>query len=164
MKRIFLIITLLAAFYSCGRTQENRHEEYPNQVGEITFDEKIDDPAFKASDSFANFTKPRYNGEKPAIVNYFKEKYNSQGFEKINGYVTIRFFVNKEGKSGKFRMETMDFDYRETEFDKKFTNKILQLTKELKDWKPLQYEEVYYSYYSYLNFKIINGEIKEITP
>lgn len=163
-RQLLLLIALLTTLYSCGQNQEKGQNKYSNHVGEIAFDENIDDPDFKVADTLAIFTKPRYEGDKPAIVNHFKEKYNSDGFEKINGYVTIRFYVNKEGEAGKFRIQTMNFEYQPIEFDKKFCDQILKLTKELNGWKPIQYEGKTYGYYCYLSFKIVNGEIKEIMP
>ena len=166
MNRTLLLIltTLLTTLCACGQTQEVKDDKYSNQVGEIVFDEKMDDPAFKVADTLEIFAKPRYEGEKPTIVRYFTENYKNGGFEKVNGYVIIRFYVNDEGKAGKFRMQTMDFDYQPVEFDKKFCDQILQHTKNFNGWNQIQYEGKSYGYYCYLSFKIVNGEIKEIMP
>lgn len=164
MIRILLLTTLLTTFYSCKQTQEIKHHKYSNQVGEIAFVEKIDDPAFKVADTLAIFAKPRYIGEKPAIVNHFKEEYKSVGFAKVNGYIIIRLYVNNEGKAGLFRVQAMDFEYQPIEFDEKLCDKILQLTKELNGWKAIQYEGKSYGYYCYLSFKIVNAEITAIMP
>lgn len=135
---------------------------YSNQVGEIAFDEKLDDPAFKNSDTLILFLKLSYKGEKPAIINHFKEKYKSDGLEGSNGYVIIRFLINEEGKAGRFRTESMDFGYQPKEFEEKLTGQILKITKELNGWKVLEYEGKNYDYYSHLTFKIVNGEINQI--
>jgi len=166
MSRILVLTTILilTTFFSCKQTQEIKPEKYSNQVGEIVFDEKIDDPAFKVADTLPIFAKPRYEGEKPAIIKYFAENYESKGFEKTNGYVTIRLYINNEGMEGKFRMQTMDFEYQPVELNKKFCNHILLLTKNYKGWNAIQYEDKSLGYYCYLSFKIINGEIKEIMP
>lgn len=164
MRRQILITTLLTFLYLMNKAQDNSPQPYSKEVGEIVFDKKIDDPSFNTSDTLILFVKPRIEGEKPAIIKYFKEKYKSKGFENVNGYFTIRFFVNAEGKTGKFRIQTMDFSYQPKEFDQKLSDQILLLTKEFKGWQPRQFKVRKYGYYTYLNFKIINGLIKEITP
>lgn len=163
MKPILLITFIFTTLSSC-RSQENFHQEYTDQVGEISFDEKIDDPAFKEPDSLILFFEPIYRGPKPAIVKYFKSNYKVEGFENANGYITIRFFINSNGKAGKFRVQTMDFELKPKEFNPNLCVQLLKLTKGLPGWEPLEFKDKTYGYYSYLNFKIMNGVLKEITP
>lgn len=163
-RAVLLFLLLLLTRYSYGQNQEQWQENYPNHVGEIAFDEKNDEADFKVADTLALFTKPRIEGEKPAIVKYFKERYQSRGFEKVNRYVTIRFYVSKAGKAGKFRMQAMNFDYQATACDEQCCEQILQLTKQFRGWKPIEHEGKAYGYYCYLSFKIVNGTLKELMP
>lgn len=163
MIRILLYFVFIHLFYSC-KAQKTLHDDYSKQVGEIPFDDQKDDFAFKLSDSLILFFEPVIDGEKPTIIKHFKEHYSEKGFEEENGYLTIRFFVNKNGKTGKFRSEEMDFNYKKIQMNDRLCTQILKLTRELKGWQALQINSVMLGYYTYLNFKIVRGEIKEITP
>ena len=135
-----------------------------NDVGEIKFDEQYDNPAFKIPDTSGIFTRPRFKGGKPAIVCYFKEGYINNSVADANGYVTVHFYVNNQGKPGKFRVGTMDFQYHSVKFERSISFQILHLLWDMKGWEPLAYEGKTYGYYCYLNFKIVNGQISSITP
>lgn len=162
MKQLLVMMLFLTTAYSCSNSQEVTSSEYLNHVGEIAFDAILDDPEFKESDTLILFLKPGYKGEKPAIVSHFQEKFKSDGFENASGYITIGFLINDEGKAGRFRIKSMGFNYKPKEFDKKLTDQILQLTKELKAWRILEYNGKRYDYYTHLSFKLVNGEIKQI--
>ena len=142
------------------------HQDSSVPVGMILFDERYDNPAFKTTDTLRlyAFRKPIFNGGKPAIINYFKEHYKSSGDKNANGYVTIKFFVNNDGKAGKFRIQTMDFGYQPAVLPGNVATHLFCLTREMRGWKPIEYQGNGYGYYCYLNFKIIKGEISEITP
>jgi len=135
-----------------------------DDVGDIAFDERYDNGAFKTPDTFKVFVKPRYKGGKPAISAFFKEGYINNNAGDANGYVTVHLFVNNQGKPGKFRLETMDFQYQPVKFDRSVSFQILRLIWEMKGWEPLVYKDKSFGYYCYLNFKIINGQISCITP
>ncbi len=159
---------LLLAIVSCQNTH-NQKSAYPNHVGDIAFDENIDDPNFKIC---LNGRIPQYyefgkslqcKGEKPAIDKHFEIlKLNETTVE--SGYITIRFIVNCEGKTGRYRIEEMNNDYQPISFDKKLVEKILTLTKELSGWIVGGNPEQPVDYYQYLTFKIEEGKLIEIMP
>ena len=72
--------------------------------------------------------------------------------------------MNCEGKTGMFRVQQMDENYKETFFDKRFTNQLLEFTKSLNEWIPKEYLGIKINYYQYLTFKIKDGKISEILP
>lgn len=161
---LFLILPLL---FSCQT--EKVVSKYPAQVGDIQFDEKIDAADFKkclfdlSSFQYYNFDGFQYKGEKLEIEKKL-EKLNLKNDKNSNGYVTIRFVVNCEGKAGMLRVQQMNENYKETTFDKKLIDQLLNLTKSLKDWFPKEYLGIKINYYQYLTFKIENGKISEILP
>ena len=169
MKQVFLILILVTTLCSCGQTQEST-STYPLQVGDIYFDSKLDDPNFKLCDEtrvfqYYNFGKGlQYIGEKIKINEHFMAalKLNEQGNE--SGFLTIRFIVNCEGKTGRFRVEGMDNEYRESEFTDNVTNQLMSLTRKLDGWIIGEYDGKAYDYYQYLTFKIENGLLIEIMP
>lgn len=167
MKRIAFFISLSLLMYSC-QNQGTEHD-YPLHVGDIAFDETIDDPDFficneKRIPQYYAFRSSSYLGEKPVIEKYFQEKYNHEGLENENGYLTIRFIVNCKGKAGRFRMQEMGLDYIEKKFDIKLSDQLFSLTTQIEAWTKNISKGQPYDYYQYLTFKIIDGEIKEILP
>jgi len=161
MNRIFLIPFL--GFLTSGHAQES----YPKAdlaVGEIVFDPTVDDSLFAERAKPVIFTKPTIEGEKAYITAYFKKKWDQKKYAKISGYVTVRFFIHKTGRAGKFRTEMMDLDLQGIPLSKKLSDELIGLTRGLGNWKPLMYEGTSYGYYTWLSLKIVKGEIKEILP
>lgn len=157
-------------FCSTSFAQIQSKAEYQPNVGDIAFDPSLDEPDFKicyAPEIFQyyNFGKGlQYKGEKIAIIRHFRAKYKGNEFRNIHGYITIRFIVNCEGKTGRFRLQGMDNNYNEATFPTALITQLLDLTKALEGWTPASYEETKMDYYQYLTFKIENGDIKEILP
>lgn len=165
------IIYLFLFFIICQIDAQKFENKYLNNVGDIQFDPKIDDPNFKIcnpdiSFQYYNFPKGfQYKGEKYEILRIWKEKYSTiVSSSKETGYITIRFLVNCEGKTGLFRIQQMDKNYNATFFNEDFVNIILKFTKELDGWSVNKYKEQKVDYYQYLTFKVEDGIIKEILP
>lgn len=169
MKIIFYILFLLPILFSCQ--SEKAVTVYPNQVGDIIFDKNIDNPDFKRcmDKDYGiqyydyNSNGLQYQGEKIEIVQAL-EKLNLSSSKKTDGYITIRFVVNCEGKTGLFRIQQMNENYTEENFDKGFIEKLLNFTKSLKGWTPGEMEGRKYDYYQYLTYKIADGKVSEILP
>ncbi|NML68728.1 hypothetical protein HHL23_02810 [Chryseobacterium sp. RP-3-3] len=145
--------------------------KYPATVGDIEFDEKLDDPAFKKCNPEKLFTLQyyqgskefAYKGEKIAIIEKLeKEKISSES--KTNGYITVRFLVNCEGKTGLFRVQQMNADLRETIINKELGERLLRFTKSLDGWIPKEIKGFKIGYYQYLTYKIENGKVSEVLP
>lgn len=174
MIRLIIIPALLSTLYSCGQVQNTNEQktskEYPLQVGDISFDSKIDDPDFKVCDDnnvlqYYNLGKGlQYKGEKSAINKYFKRGLKSTGLKEDTGYITIRFIVNCKGEVGRFRVQKMDNDFNEKEFSADFEKQLLKLTKQMSGWMVGEYEGKIYDYYQYLTFKSESGNLVEIMP
>ena len=173
MKKSFLAITLLLSiFWSCQTEKKvNEKQEYLRWVGDIEQDEQIDKLKFKACNGddkilqYFNLGEgPIYSGEKSRILNTFKTNYKQITDRKENGLIRIRFIVNCEGKSGRFRVLQSDYYYQEKEFDKEIVSQLLNITKGIEDWEVYKRNEVPVDYYMYLIFKITNGQLTEILP
>lgn len=150
---------------------EKMLSKYPATVGDIEFDEKLDDPAFKKcapekliSLQYYYGTKGfAYQGEKLAIIEKLQnEKISSES--KMNGYITVRFLVNCEGKTGLFRVQQMNADLKETAPDKELGDRLLRFTKSLDGWMPKEIKGFKTGYYQYLTYKIENGKVSEVLP
>lgn len=147
--------------------------KYPNTVGDIEFDKNLDETGFKKCG--AGKDKPfsiqyyhgskgfDYKGEMITIIEKLKkEKIYSK--KKINGYITVRFLVNCEGKAGLYRLQSMSSDLKGEELDEEFENKLLKFTKSLDGWMPKEIKGSTVDYYQYLTYKIENGEVSEVLP
>ena len=164
-KVLFLIIPFL--IIGC-----NQSHSYQN-VGDIPFDKLKDNISFKICDE-ANIKqyyvrkssdKPSsYLGEKKGLENTILDKYFFPKTEKENGYLTLRFIVNCKGESGRFRVEEMDYKFKPFNFDKKITEQLLKIVKNLNKWIPRRGENKEFDFYQYLTFKIKNGQIIKILP
>jgi hypothetical protein len=155
MKNLFLLISVLLIF-SCN-SPEKQKAEIPRHVGDIQFDPKTDTTDFKPCHEdltfqYYNFSNAlQYDGEKAKIIREFDRKF--QRVDKTeSGYVTIRFIVNCEGKTGWFRVVTMDFDYQEIKFSTELVNQLLEITKGLNGWKTGEFDGKIYDYYNHLTF------------
>lgn len=140
-------------------------------VGDIDFDPQKDDINFKicdknASSGFQYYNDSKgfqYKGEKLAIEEKLKSL-KIQGNEKSNGYITVRFLVNCEGKAGLFRIQAMNFDYKEVTVDKNLEAQLLDFTKSLNGWIVKEINNKKIDYYQYITYKIEYGKVSEILP
>lgn len=140
-------------------------------VGDIDFDPQKDDINFKICDKNVSYSFQYYNdskgfqykGEKLAIEEKLKSL-KIQGNENSNGYITVRFLVNCEGKAGLFRIQTMNFDYKEAAIDKNLEVQLLDFTKSLNGWIVKEINNKKIDYYQYITYKIEYGKVSEILP
>jgi len=163
---------ILLSCYSC-KTENNLKEKeekkaYPRVVGDILYDPEID-ADFIQCDSFSNQYYGVaggliYQGELAAIKEDLFNTYKSIKKKGQTGFLTVRFKVNCKGASGMFRTYSTDMALKEFEFDDNITSQFLEATKALDNWEIATYNGSAYDYYQYLTFKLIDSELKEITP
>ncbi len=166
MKKLTYFI-LLFFLLSC------REEKTRLNVGEIVYDAELDAQDFE----LCNEKKvPEYYGRvvegKPATYSgemyEVYKKYDGVDAQEItgeNGYITIRFIVNCHGKSGRFRVQEMGFDYKPKRFDPELVEQLLAITKSLDGWiPPVDHGGTAYDFYQYLSFRIENGNLTNIMP
>ncbi|SFT52983.1 hypothetical protein SAMN04489724_1171 [Algoriphagus locisalis] len=170
MVKTVLLVALLFLSACSSEKEAESQADYLRWVGDIPYDPDFDKADFKLchGDSNArqyfNFGQGfQYEGEKLAMVQEFKNSYKPVGVDD-SGLIRIRFLVNCKGESGRFRVIAMDNNYNEMVFDKRITNQLLQITKQLDGWKILPTIEEPLDYYQYLIFKIEEGNILEILP
>ncbi len=154
--KLFIITLLVSLCVGCSsQQQETAKGTYLSQVGDIPFDPDIDDPKFEVCNEertlqyYVTGNSLNYDGEKIALIEKFKSEYDLS-VSKESGYITIRFIVNCEGKSGRFRVISMDSAYNEIEFHEQITDQLLATTKKLDGWKTLSGGGNSFDYYQYL--------------
>ena len=164
-KNISLLFLFFSLIISC-QSEKILHA----QVGDIQFDAKLDDPGFKKCSEYAQqyYTEGQgyqYEGEKYLIEEdldkFYKIPQNTNG---ENGYITVRFLVNCEGKTGLFRVSQMSDNYAEKLFPKEIISQLLNFTKNLNGWQNMKFKNKKFDYYQYLTYKIEDGKVLEILP
>ncbi|UHO38471.1 hypothetical protein H5J24_23705 [Chryseobacterium capnotolerans] len=171
MKAVYLFTLFSFVLFSCQA--EKKTSKYPDTVGDVAFDDKLDEAGFKKCGagkdrpfSFQYYHGPKmfdYKGEKIAIAEKLKKE-NIYSEKKISGYITIRFLVNCEGKTGLFRLKHMNSDLKDFALDEELENKLLTFTKSLDGWMPKEIEGLKVDYYQYLTYKIEDGKVSEVLP
>ncbi len=171
MNRLVILI-MISFIYSC-QSQDNGSikKEYRSWVGDIEENPEIDNYNFKICNSenriiqyFNNSRGLEYQGGKTEIIKIFKNKFIPIKKENQNGMIRIRFIVNCNGDSGRFRIMEANNEYKKYHFDKKITDQLLRITKKLNGWIPKESHDRKADYYQYLIFRIVDGNIKEILP
>jgi len=168
IKTTHWIWILLVTLFSC--TESKKQFEYFNDLGEIPFNKKLDNPNFKVCHEDITFPFNYggiglvYEGEKKELVSTIRNKFNYPKTKEQNGFITIRFIINCEGKTGRFRVTEMGFDLKPKKFDKEISKQILEITKALKGWKAFERNNRTWDYQQYLVFKLMDGQLKEILP
>ena len=161
---IFIVLSIFAI--SCSQ------DGYKN-VGDIPFNRELDDEKFYICDEtninqyyvrYSTDIPPSYEGEKRGLESIILSEYNFLQSENENGYVTIRFIVNCEGETGRFRIEEMNFAFKPHKLDKGITSQLLDIVKNLTDWIPRKRNGENLDFYQYLTFRIEKGQVVKILP
>lgn len=171
MKKSLLPLVFLILLSCQSEKKTIEKQEYLRWVGDIKQNNQIDDMDFKVCHGDENSIQyfnlgggPIYNGEKPHIIQTFKDNYQPITKKNQNGFIRIRFMVNCEGKAGRFRVLQSDENYRETKFDDAIVTQLEKITKGIENWVVLYRDEIPIDYYMYLIFKITDGQLTEILP
>lgn len=150
---------------------ENKNITYPRMIGDIAPNSSVDETDFQTCNGddrivqYYALGEKTYIGEKWAIEQTFKEQYIAPKMDGESGLIRVRFVINCKGKSGRFRLISMDSKYQEKKFDSKITTQLLNITKSLDGWKVFRnQQQKTLEYYQYLIFKIKDGQLNEIMP
>lgn len=169
-KKIIFFISIVIMTESCQQQSIPKNSKYLSMVGDIAVDPKMDDPDFTLCDEkntkqYHNLNEEmQYEGEKYALDQTFRSQFKVDPKIKDSGMIRIRFIVNCKGETGRFRLMSSGYDYKEIQIDKAITDQLMTITKSLKGWKILSDDRGPKDYYQYLIFKITDGQIKEILP
>jgi hypothetical protein len=81
-----------------------------------------------------------------------------------SGFLTVRLIVNCRGEASAFQLYQIDENYKNRPFDATISSQLLDFVKKLGGWKIGTYEGKTYNYYTYLCFKIKNGNLETVAP
>lgn len=109
-----------------------------------------------------NYIPDFYQVKKLFETQFHKEDYSK--LENNTGILHITFWVNCKGETGNYSTESFSFDYKYCNLNDILKQKILDLVKSLKIWKPIAGNQLIQNFHQYYIFKIQNGEIIDILP
>lgn len=180
MRKIQPLLLLIAILtYACSTDtseskltakKEKATSLYLRWVGDSKYDPNLDDSTFQLCHSeyqvkqyFNMGNGLQYQGGKQALESLIQKKYDPVSIDQ-SGWIRIRFIVNCEGQTGRFRLTAADQDYHPFQFDTRIIDQLERITRNLDGWLP-QYEDGRSEdYYQYLTFKIKEGQLTEILP
>jgi len=165
---ILHIICITILVIACKKP---KNESTVRWLGDIPFDKKIDKKDFRlcnengAYQYFNIGNGIHYKGGKPILINTIYDNYDHSQVKKESGLIRIRFVVNCQGETDRFRMMQSDLQYQEKVFDKKITDQLMNITKALDGWDKKELDDgTSVDYWQFLVFKIVDGKIEKITP
>lgn len=157
-----IFIAAIVLIYGC-QTAKDTQQLYENQIGDTPFNQSLDNSNFKFCDSTNVLHKRayiRYTGGEKALEEEFIEKYIFQTEHKnFSGYFIIRFAVNCDNQTDRFRMQILNANFKKTNCPKKLEDHILSISKSLKNWNHAFYRGEDYDGYRFINIKMENGKI-----
>jgi len=164
-------LVILLSFWECSPTgsKENVAYQIPtvsHDLGYIPFDSKLDDPNYQVCDStniasgrnHIQYKSGAANLKKDIISNYSKDK-TSQSF---NGFVVIRFLINCQGKSGRYRAQALSYDFAPKKVSANFLTSSIDLIKKLDSWSKSDRKEQTTEYLKFINLRFEDGEIQHV--
>lgn len=167
---LFLVITATTnSLHAQSHAANYKVDSFPANVGDIAYDPALDDSGYHICNpqvvlQYYN-TPSYYKNNKRTIELHFKNRYKPPvTTDEQSGFLTIRFVINCNGQTGRFRLYELDNNYQPHTFNKQISSQLLQLTKELRGWQPASYKGKSYDSYQYITFKLKKGAIECITP
>ena len=108
--------------------------------------------------------KAQYKGGKRAIWELMNTHLDAAKIANESGYLTLRFVVNCQGEAGWFTMEEADLDFQSKQFPAETIQHFFEILYQHPNWKPVIIRGEKGDAYTYLTFKLKQGELIEILP
>jgi hypothetical protein len=139
---------------------------YSQNIGDITFDPKTDDPKFQlCSPNFiwqGYYLKTKMDETTVAVAKEFRSKFKtSDAWKNESGIIRIRFIVNCSGVADRFRSLELGFDLREKQFSETLRSHVLSIAKGIQ-WPVRRAREQTVDYYHHFSIRITDGQLTDI--
>jgi len=136
-----------------------------DNVGDIAFNDKIDNPDFKVCNENNIFqyysSKSNYQNGRKEIEKELHETIKELTFEK-SGLITFRFIINCNGETGRFRLKGVNTELKDTKFDSEKLQILQNAVQNLKNWRIVTYNNKTNDSYFVLNFKVEQCKITDV--
>lgn len=164
--RVFILVCIILISCDLERTHDEVDKAYSNDVGDILFNNLTDNKNFLICDSTKISTSRRglaYLGASGSVKNACIQKFDfNPSFESFSGFITIRFIVNCQYETDRFRVQTMDFDFSAKNCPDALKKHLIQIVRELDQWQTSASRYEGLDFAKYLNFKIEHGRITNV--
>jgi hypothetical protein len=167
MPRLLLLLLLLP--FASTQAQSTTPPQRRDNVGDIAFDPALDDTSFHLHDSTR--ISQYYNSaaywlvHKDSVTRFIRSRYHPPAdAANQDGWLTIRFIINTEGRTGRFRLFEMDSSYQPIHFDPRISAALLATIRDWPGWTPAHYKEMRFNTYQYITFRLRQGRITTISP
>ena len=164
----FLLVLLSAGSKTFSQNTVPQHLNVKEKIGWIPFDKDSDNPDFKVCDEL-NIEEyyqvnPSYGEGKPSIRKYFSP--HKEVLEELcekDGYVIVRFVINCQGQTDRYRTQFMSLNYKdENTVNTELQKKIIRLTRNMGNWTPGKYDGKTYDCYQHLKFLFKNSKLIDV--
>ncbi|PIA78626.1 hypothetical protein BFR04_03575 [Gaetbulibacter sp. 4G1] len=163
MKKFIGFVVIFCFLLCCDKPKSLKANTYENQIGDTSFNPNLDNRNFKLCDSTQVLHKRalvKYKGGTKALENDLISQFNYKSkYQSFNGYFFIRFVVNCNDETGRFRMQILDQNFKSTNCPKELEIHILKITKALKNWNHAFYKGKAMDCYRFLIIKMEKGKI-----
>ena len=171
MKHIFSITVFLISVFT-GYAQNTTPTKFysKEKVGYIELDETRDNPDFYLCDELNIMeyyqTNPKYGEGMKSIRLYFEDYLEqiSRLVDFESGLITIRFIINCKGKTDRFRVYSVDGDYKSISISKELEWLCVEIVKGMGEWNPGYDSGEYFDSYFTLSLKVRHGKVVDILP
>lgn len=163
-----LLLQLLVSVTTFGQNTVPQRLNVKEKIGWIPFDKNLDDPNFIVCDEL-NIEEyyqvaPSYGEGMPAIRKYiWAYKPLLDPLCEQDGYVIIRFVINCQGRTDRYRTKFMSLNYiDESSLNAQLQKKINQVVRNMGNWTPGKYEGRTYDCYQHLKFLFKDSQLVDV--
>ncbi|GAB3339076.1 hypothetical protein GCM10027429_24980 [Marivirga atlantica] len=168
MLRLFLIlITCLSSSILLAQNTAPYSLRTKEKVGYIKPDTARDNPNFTVCDE--NYIQeyyqvnPQYKEGVISIKNYFKPKLEALNeLAESDGIIVIRFVINCQGLTGRFRSKYFDENYIKKDQNTALQNALVDSISAMGYWLPGKFNDQFYDAYQHIKFRIKDKKIIDV--
>ncbi len=165
MKALSLVL-LLVTIGCCTSFDLHAQVEPSDNIEDLEFDPEVDDPGFLLCDE--SNIRPEYGmgtdvrSERIALKEFFLDFYTyGHLYRHVSGYVRIRYIVNCNGLTGRFRVNHYDKNYRPADFGKLISLQFVNQLHQFDGWSAAQTSSV--DSYDELTLQFEEGRLVKVT-
>lgn len=164
-----LLILLIFPCRLVSQISISKKTDPRNKVGAIEFDPEVDDLSFTVCDE-ANVleyyeAQPVFGEGLKSIRKYFNQyRLNILAKGLKDGVLNVRFVINCEGYTNRYRVSAVDMDYNPQPVPRANELKLRTWVKNMGQWKAGQFKGLSYDCYKFISFKIRSEQVTEIFP
>ena len=168
--KLGLVLLVVSSLVSCKGRDPLLQKSYEHYIGYLDPETTISSKGFevcgqgKISATHHGAEGLGYKPNKWGFKKRIENKYDKKNYTD-SGYVFFRFIVNCNGLSGRFEIIQTNLEMEEVTLNPEMVEQLYELTKDGENWNaPKNNISEPINYYTYVFYKIQNGEITEILP